>query len=92
MSTPQNIRETAAQLRSISADCDIECDVRLQLYADGTWCVRFGLSDYDQDHRGYWGASTIPGAGEAFNADDVAKDLWEQALDAQADDAWEVES
>ncbi len=92
MSTPQKIRETAAHLRAISAKMDSECDVRLQLYADGTWCLRSGLSDYDQDGRGYWGASFVPGAGQAFNADEVAKDLWEQALDAQADDASRVES
>ena len=87
MSTPQKIRETAAHLRAISAEMDSECDVRLQLYADGTWKIRFGLSDYDQDGRGYWGASFVPGAGQAFNSVEVAKDLWEQALDAQADDA-----
>ena len=92
MSTPHNIRETAAHLRAISAKMDSECDVRLQLYADGTWKIRFGWSDYDQDGRGYWGASFVPGAGQAFNADEVAKDLWEQALDAQADDASRVES
>ena len=92
MSTPQNIRETAVYLRALSAEMDSECDVRLQLYDDGSWCLRSGPSDYDQDHGGYWGASCVPGAGQAFNADEAAKDLWEQALDAQADDASEVES
>lgn len=92
MSTTQKIRETAAYLKAISAEVDSECDVRLQLYADGSWCLRSGLSDYDQDGRGYWGASFVPGAGQAFNSVEVAKDLWEQALDAQADDALRVES
>src|SRR5690606_813072 len=43
--------------------CDGEgletCDVRLQVYEDGDWAIRFGDSSYDQDHRGFWGASIV---------------------------------
>lgn len=35
--------------------------VRLQVYEDGQWAVRWGLSDYDQDHREYWGVSSVDG-------------------------------
>jgi hypothetical protein len=57
-------------------------DVRLQVYPDGTWAVRIGLSDYDQDHRGFWGASCIPRG--RFNATDLARDLVNQCRDHHA--------
>jgi len=56
-------------------------DVRLQVYEDGAWAVRWGLSDYDQDHRGYWGASSVPGNNRRFHSEDVARDLISQAKD-----------
>lgn len=34
-------------------------DVRLQVYEDGRWTTHSGSSDYDPDHRGYWGASCV---------------------------------
>ena len=34
-----------------------ETDVRLQVH-DG-WTIHHGSSDYDQDHRGMWGASSV---------------------------------
>jgi hypothetical protein len=58
------------------------CDVRLQVYPDGAWAVRVGLSDYDQDHRGFWGASCIPRG--RFNATDLARDLVNQCRDHHA--------
>lgn len=59
-----------------------ECDIRLQLYPDGDWAIRWGSSDYDQDHRGYWGASTVS-VGDNYAS--IADDLVEQALDARAE-------
>ena len=61
------------------------CDVRLQVLPDGGWSVHSGDAQYDQDHRGYWGASSLPYDGH-FNATEVAKDLIEQAKDAAAQD------
>ncbi len=58
-----------------------ELDVRLQVYEPGEWVVRFGLSDYDQDHRGYWGAATL-NLKESFSYEDarsVAGELISQA-------------
>jgi hypothetical protein len=46
--------------------------------------LRVGLSDYDQDHRGYWGASGVPGRRRRFNALDVARDLLSQVREARA--------
>ena len=88
-----SIKNVAANLRDINANVEGECDVRLQVYPNGEWAVRFGLSDYDQDHRGFWGASCVPGVNERgtvqrFNSLDIARDLVEQARDdyAQCDD------
>lgn len=83
-----SIRAVSADLREINDYVDgglsdyEGCDVRLQVYPDGTWYVRWGLSDYDQDHRGFWGASSIPGGRKRFRASDVARDLIEQAREA----------
>lgn len=35
-------------------------DVRLQVYEDGQWALRTGLSDYDLDHRGFWASGSLP--------------------------------
>ena len=68
------VAEVAAVLANVRRTIDGECDVRLQVYDDGSWAVRFGLSDYDQDHQGYWGASAI-------NADTSDEDLRYTAID-----------
>lgn len=87
------VSELATELRAINrnVECDpggdwansTGCDVRLQVYPDGQWAVRWGSSDYDQDHRGYWGASVIPGVVRGieidFDAEEIAQDLLEQA-------------
>lgn len=62
----------------VSFDGDfVGMDVRLQVRENGRWQINCGLSDYDQDHRGFWGASSIPFA--RSNLTDIAKDLIEQA-------------
>lgn len=48
-------------LREGNASVEGECDVRLQVTPDG-WRLWWGLSDYDLDHRGFWGASSVPGS------------------------------
>lgn len=62
-------------------ECE-SCDVRLQVYPDGAWAIRVGPSDYDQDHRGFWGASCIPRG--RFNTTDLARDLISQCRDHHA--------
>ena len=85
-----SIKQVAEGLRAINANVEGECDVRLQVYEDGEWQLRWGLSDYDQDHRGYWGASSIPGCNPKtgivarFNSKDVARDLIHQAKEQEA--------
>ena len=57
-------------------------DVRLQVYEDGSWAIHTGNPDYDQDHRGYWGASSL--SYDRENLRDLARDLLEQAKDHAA--------
>lgn len=76
--------DVAAVLSKIKRIIDAECDVRLQVYEDGTWAVRYGLSDYDQDHRGFWGAASISPDDESDTLAWVASDLIDQAADACA--------
>ena len=88
------IDEVAANLRAINKTESAEdgddggIDVRLQVYPDGNWAVRWGSSDYDQDHRGYWGSSSVPGDNRRFDSKDLARDLIDQAKEhfAQGDD------
>lgn len=76
------IDDVAAELRKINANIEGETDVRLQVYDNGHWAIRTGSSDYDQDHRGYWGASLLPGVvrGEMvrFSSIRTAKELLAQ--------------
>ena len=56
--------------------------VRLQVYEDGSWAIRTGSPDYDQDHHGYWGASSL--SYDRENLRDLARNLLEQAKDHAA--------
>ncbi len=82
------IDEVASDLRAInkqqleSDDADEGIDVRLQVYPDGHWAVRSGSSDYDQDHRGYWGSSSVPGDNRRFDSKALARDLIGQAKES----------
>lgn len=80
-----SIKNVAEELRDISANVEGECEVRLQVYEDGKWCVRAGDPSYDLDHHGYWGASWVPGVvgGKVvrFNSYDVARELLDQVKD-----------
>lgn len=87
-----SIAHVAAELRAVNkntfdrprgrrGEAEDSIDVRLQVYPDGDWSVRWGPSDYDQDHRGFWGASSVPGNNRRFRADDVARQLIDQAKD-----------
>lgn len=68
-----------------------EIDVRLQVYEDGKWAIRAGCSDYDQDHRGYWGASSVFGTDTDEALLSTAEELLDQAADHAASNGVEVE-
>lgn len=80
-----SIKDVAAELQLINANVEGVCDVRLQVYEDGKWAIRSGLTDYDQDHRGAWGASSIPGVwngvARRFDSKSIARDLIAQCKD-----------
>lgn len=88
-----SISEVAAELSAIAddvKDIGIEADepgetpyvdVRLQVHTDGSWQVHSGDSQYDTDHRGFWGSSAIPADGSTFNPRDVAFDLIHDVMD-----------
>jgi len=85
-----SINDVSAELRQINKqtlepdDADEGIDVRLQVMPDSTWTVNWGSSDYDQDHRGYWGSSSVPGDNRRFDSKEVARDLIEQAREHKA--------
>ena len=88
-----SVEDVARELESLNDeielredDIDEGCDVRLQVYKDGDWAIRWGLADYDQDHLGYWGSSNLPGNGIDFDAEDIAKDLIEQVEEQYCED------
>lgn len=80
------VDEIEAALREVNAmECEDGCiDVRLQVYSDGTWALRWGNSQYDQDGCGYWGVSGVPGNNDPFGARGIAQDLLSQAEDEYA--------
>jgi hypothetical protein len=62
-----------------------QCDIRLQVYENGNWVLRIGDASYDQDHKGYWGNSCIPGYPHRVNSREIAKDLIEQCREHRAE-------
>jgi hypothetical protein len=57
-------------------------DVRLQVLDDGEWAVHYGPSDFDQDQRGYWGASSITKSDTAEHIKATATELLDQVHEA----------
>jgi hypothetical protein len=55
-------------------------DCRLQVQG-GSWTLHTGSADYDQDHRGSWGCSSIPFACTWKEAREIARDLIDQVLE-----------
>ena len=62
-----------------------ETDVRLQVTKAG-WAVLSGAADYDQDHRGHWGASNVSSADNETTLRHVAHELVEQVADSVEQD------
>ena len=57
-------------------------DIRLQVH--NGWMVHTGDSQYDQDHRGYWGSGWVPAGCTQAQARDIARELVEEAADHEA--------
>ena len=54
-------------------------DCRLQVH-DGSWYFHTGSADYDQDHRGSWGAAFVPRGVTKSEARGIAKSLIDEAM------------
>lgn len=78
-----------------------ESDVRLQVH-DG-WAVHHGDGQFDQDHRGLWGASSVSARDSLATLRETARGLVSEALDSWYEgngeghgvddgDVWEVAS
>lgn len=58
------VKDLANVLREVKREVEWKsqedglCDVRLRWYR-GEWEVKFGISDYDTDHRGYWSSGYL---------------------------------
>lgn len=81
-----SIKAVASRLRGAKYYCDKQyndggVDVRLQVLEDGRWTVHVGDSQYDQDHRGYWGSGYVE---KRTNCHDLAIDLLDQCRDHHA--------
>lgn len=65
-----------------------EMDVRLQVIPSESmdWYIRTGDAQYDTDHRGAWGASSIDTTYTIDQLREVAKDLISQADDMLSDE------
>ena len=63
-------------------------DVRLQIQEPGPpvlWCLHYGSSDYDQDHRGYWGSSSLGADTTDEECLAIANELVDQAEESFAE-------
>ena len=81
------LADVVAALEEVKADPyvdladGVECDVRLQVYLDGRWAIRFGLPAYDADHHGFWGADVLCSDSDLT---DMAEGLITQVLEEAA--------
>lgn len=78
-----SIKSVARELRGYKSYLEKggDADVRLQVMDDGGWCVHMGDASYDQDHRGFWGAS---GLTRSTNCVELARELIDQCADHAA--------
>lgn len=79
-------------LTNYTADLEVDApylEVRLQVYPDCTWYLHAGDSQYDLDHRGFWGASSIHEKMTRVEARDIARDLIDQCKEHAAEAATE---
>ncbi len=86
----ESVAEALEDVRS-QLDMGSDTEVRLQVYPTGQWAVRWGLSDYDQDHRGYWGASSLFQWEESEGLRTTAEFLIDQAKEQAAYSGVEVD-
>jgi len=72
------LKQIRANLVSWGID---DTDVRLRVH-NGNWYVYSGSSDYDQEHRGHWGSSSV----EATESDKSLEGTASYLIDEVEDD------
>lgn len=86
MFTMPTLEEVKAELERVAAFVDFDdlgqdddgyIDVRLRVF-EGDWEVKFGDSQYDTDHRGDWGYSSIC---KDSDLEEIAQELIDEVLD-----------
>ncbi len=65
----------------VDEEGNVGFDVRLQVHENGRWSVHTGDSQYDQDHRGFWGSGFLS---RSTNCRELAADLIDQCADHAA--------
>lgn len=71
------------QVNGLALSHGSEVDIRLQINLDKSWAVHTGDSQYDLNHKGFWGSETttypIPDMAAARH---LAESLISQAMDS----------
>jgi hypothetical protein len=85
-----SIKDVATILKELNNTMDSTSeealDIRLHVWEDGTWTIHTGDSQYDQDHRGFWGSSSLMGKCNWVSIRDIARDLLDQVREDYAMD------
>jgi len=76
----EQIRDIATTMSEPTVDCRL-------CYHDGEWFFLVGLSGYDLDHKGFWGASRFDRHYGKQGSRDIAHYLFEHVMDAIAEHA-----
>ena len=86
-------QDIASVIRDIRDNLDFDeeteeeeryCDIRLQFWPDGDWAVHSGDSSYDQDHRGFWGCSSVSEDTSDVDIKNIVSNLTEQVMEDRA--------
>lgn len=59
----------------------VELEVRLQVRESGSYALHTGDSQYDTDHRGYWGSGFLT---SGTDCEELARELIEEAAEHAA--------
>lgn len=81
-----SVRDLVQELkyaREDAAEYETDIDVRLRVHG-GSWELKTGDAQYDTDHRGYWGASSVSARDTDRDLMNTAEDLIDQVEDDYA--------
>lgn len=64
---------------------DDTIDLRLQVHANGNWALHAGDPQYDTDHRGFWGSTSVSRVASYVEINEASDHLVTQVMDAIAE-------